>query len=437
MTDNVINNESLEAMELGTDLEDVDLHASMDKRKKLAQKKAAENSRVLRIRISCNVKAMLVRILALFCLLMLGLYAYTFNFVTDMLDSAPISVIEDSVFNRGGTDTFIVGEALLSGNQRIEDLGVIQQLSMEQNYNNVLNFLSALAVNNPPDLFATLVNPTVDNALLERTSVGDLPKVSDDGRTSLITYARPFNDRNSLSEISIIVNNLGTSESLAEAAIKLRPEISLAFSPYAERMEELVVAARKAGHEVFLELPMEPDNFPVRDPGPFALRTASTLAENISQLEWVLSRAQGYTGLINFQGEAMLQDKVFVSTIMPIILQRGLMFVEKTEGSREIIPRDTINPIVQEVLEEEGHYYTHIDISITINDDEISLTEKLERALEISRQTGRVTIAVNPFPLFLMKIALWASELPEDEFVLTPLSSKAQIHEAQRLGMAG
>ncbi|MDP1340887.1 divergent polysaccharide deacetylase family protein, partial [Klebsiella variicola] len=76
----------------------------------------------------------------------------------------------------------------------------------------------------------------------------------------------------------------------AHAIETLPPEVTLSFAPYGPRLQEWIDKAREAGHEVLLELPMEPFGYPQNDPGPHTLLTGGNTAENISRLEWLMSR---------------------------------------------------------------------------------------------------------------------------------------------------
>ena len=79
---------------------------------------------------------------------------------------------------------------------------------------------------------------------------------------------RAFEGDASAPSIAIIVGGLGVSESLTEAAIDtLPPEVTLSFVPYARDLQGWIDRARAAGHEVMLELPMEPFDYPNNDPG--------------------------------------------------------------------------------------------------------------------------------------------------------------------------
>ena len=106
--------------------------------------------------------------------------------------------------------------------------------------------------------------------LVEQSNQGPLPKVSSDGRMSWQVYARPSDPGDGRPRVAIIFGGLGLSRAATEAAINRLPgAVTLAFDPYAEGLEDWVVVARKVGHEVLMGLPMEPEDFPQRDPGPY------------------------------------------------------------------------------------------------------------------------------------------------------------------------
>ena len=72
-------------------------------------------------------------------------------------------------------------------------------------------------------------------------------------------YARPFDRNDPRPKIAIIVGGLGLGEAVTQAAVdRLPPGVTLAFTPYGSSLQGLVSTARAKGHEVLLEVPMEP-----------------------------------------------------------------------------------------------------------------------------------------------------------------------------------
>src|SRR5262249_41642783 len=102
----------------------------------------------------------------------------------------------------------------------------------------------------PPTPAPRGLAPAPDSALVEASPIGPLPKIGPDGRQPWQVYARPFNAPDNKPLVAVLVTGLGLSSATTEAAIaKLPPEITLSFSPYAEKLGDWLTAARAAGHE--------------------------------------------------------------------------------------------------------------------------------------------------------------------------------------------
>jgi len=65
---------------------------------------------------------------------------------------------------------------------------------------------------------------------------------------------------------------------------------------YSLRPERLAGKARSLGHELLLQVPMEPTESAEQNPAPQALLTSLPLDQNIERLHWLMSRFQGYVG---------------------------------------------------------------------------------------------------------------------------------------------
>ena len=81
--------------------------------------------------------------------------------------------------------------------------------------------------------------------------------------------------------------------------------MTFAFSPYGAEVERLATSARAGGHEILLQAPMEPFDYPDNDPGPQTLLTSLSRDQNLDRLYWLMSRFQGYVGIANMHGRAL------------------------------------------------------------------------------------------------------------------------------------
>ncbi|MGE0650746.1 MAG: divergent polysaccharide deacetylase family protein, partial [Alphaproteobacteria bacterium] len=154
-----------------------------------------------------------------------------------------------------------------------------------------------------PGSIRGLTAPEPDPELLEMSRFGPLPRVSMNGRMPWQAYARPFDTSDKRPRISIIVSQLGFLSASTESAISQLPAaVTLSFAPNARGLGNWIGMARSAGHEVLIELPMEPVDFPAIDPGPDTLLTSLTTEENRTRLRTLLGRVSGYVGVVNQMG---------------------------------------------------------------------------------------------------------------------------------------
>jgi hypothetical protein len=140
-----------------------------------------------------------------------------------------------------------------------------------------------------------------DAALTEQTPVGPIPRVAADGRRPMDLYARPADALAvGTARVAIVVGGLGISESGTQTAIAALPgAVTLAFAPYGGDLTQWVEQARAGGHELLLQLPLEPFDYPNNDPGPKTLLVDAAAAENLKRLHWLLSRFGTYVGAMN------------------------------------------------------------------------------------------------------------------------------------------
>ena len=91
-----------------------------------------------------------------------------------------------------------------------------------------------------------------------------------------------------------MIGGLGLNAKATRQAIEQLPaDVTLSFVPYADGLQSWIDLARQNGHEVLLETPMEPADYPDNDPGPYTLLTGAQPKENLGKLDWLMSRADG------------------------------------------------------------------------------------------------------------------------------------------------
>ena len=115
----------------------------------------------------------------------------------------------------------------------------------------------------------------IDPRLLEKSRYGMIPVVAD-GLKPFTVYAAEA-DRAKAAKmpvVAIVVGGLGVGAAkTTDAIMKLPPAVTLAFTPYGSDPGKLAERARAQRHEILLQVPMEPFDYPDNDPGPQTLLT--------------------------------------------------------------------------------------------------------------------------------------------------------------------
>ena len=123
-----------------------------------------------------------------------------------------------------------------------------------------------------------------------------IPKIGADGARPAEIYARPVKPQAGRADqprIAIVIDGLGIgANGTTEALAKLPAPVTFAFAPYGTDLERWVARARGEGHEVLLQVGMEPFDYPDNDPGPQTLLTSLTAEQNIDRLHWFLAASR-------------------------------------------------------------------------------------------------------------------------------------------------
>ena len=251
--------------------------------------------------------------------------------------------------------------------------------------------------------------------ITEETEDGPLPMIATDGRQPWLEYSRGFKRADRKPRIALIVTNLGLSATYTKAALKLLPEdITLSFSHVAPRLKSWIREARQKGHEVLMDIPMEPLGFPKNDPGRATLLTSSNEVENLNRLEHVMKKAGGYVGLLGTLGtKFMLHSETFLP-ILKTIKQRGLIYVDSRSTSRSLGPELASSIQLPKAFN---------NIFIDKEPSNQKIKGKLDELEKIALKKRFAVGIAQPFPLTIEILSQWAEKLKAKQISLAPITA--------------
>ena len=272
----------------------------------------------------------------------------------------------------------------------------------------------------PPEA-ATGALPNADGLvpdLMEQTEFGPIPRMSGTGQTPFSAYSRASETPATAAGkplIAIVVTGLGLNPSGTVAAMdKLPDDITLAFAPYGKALERTVATARSQGHEVFLEVPLEPFDYPDNDPGPDTLLTGQAPRDNLNKLFNVMSKFGGYVGLINNMGARFTASGADFGPMMEELGARGLGYLDDGSSNRSLAPQ---------LAKANRVPFSRADLMLDANPARAPILEQLAALEAKAREKGSAIGVVSALPVSVETIAEWATGLEDKGILIVPASA--------------
>ncbi len=252
--------------------------------------------------------------------------------------------------------------------------------------------------------------------LIEKSGEKRLPKIGADGTRPFDAYARAWSGTAG-PRIAIIITGLGLSQTGTQTAIKQLPEdVTLAFASEGNSIDRWMQAARREGHEIILQVPMEPFDYPNVSPGKFTLEVAGSPDENRTRLEWALARTTNYTGIMNHMGAAFTGDRPAVEAMLMNLHKRGLMFLDDGTSARSLAQEEALKT---------GVPYARADFIIDQDRTNGAIMAKLNELEQTARSQG-VAIGVGAaFNETIGAVATWMNEAKKRGIEFVPISAAA------------
>ena len=251
--------------------------------------------------------------------------------------------------------------------------------------------------------------------ITEETETGPLPVIAADGRQPWLEYSRGFKRADRKPRIALIISNLGLSDTYTKAALELLPEdITLSFSHVAPRLKNWVREARQKGHEILLDIPMEPIGFPKNDPGRATLLTSSNEVENLNRLEHIMKQAGGYVGLLGTLGtKFMLHSETFLP-VLRSIKQRGLIYVDSRSTSRSLGPELASSIQLPKAFN---------NVFVDKEPSQEKIKNKLDELERIALKRRFAVGIAQPLPITIEILSQWTKGLKTKQIALAPITA--------------
>jgi len=256
----------------------------------------------------------------------------------------------------------------------------------------------------------------IDQRLLEKSRYGMIPVVSD-GLKPFTVYAADADRVRAakMPAVAIVIGGLGVGAAkTADAIMKLPAAVTLAFTPYGSDPGKLAERARAQRHEILLQVPMEPFDYPDNDPGPQTLLTTLSPEQNLDRLYWHLSRFQGYAGIANFMGGRFVVTDAVMQPIVREAAKRGLGYLDDGSAPRSV---------ASSLAAGQAMPFAKADFSIDAVPTAVEIDRTLAKLENLAKERGTAVGIASALPISIERIGVWIKALESRGIMLVPLTT--------------
>jgi hypothetical protein len=256
----------------------------------------------------------------------------------------------------------------------------------------------------------------IDPRLLEKSRYGMIPVVAD-GLKPFTVYAAEADRAKAakMPTVAIVIGGLGVGAAkTTEAIMKLPAAVTLAFTPYGSDPGKLAERARAQRHEILLQVPMEPYDYPDNDPGPQTLLTTLAPEQNIDRLYWHLSRFQGYAGIANFMGARFVASDAVMQPIVREAAKRGLGYLDDGSAPRSV---------AASLATAQSMPFAKADVSIDAVPTAVEIDRALAKLETLAKEHGTAVGIASALPISIERIGIWIKGLEAHGIMLVPLTT--------------
>lgn len=256
----------------------------------------------------------------------------------------------------------------------------------------------------------------VDPRLLEKTRYGMIP-IAAENLKPFTAYAAPFDQAKAarMPVVAIVVGGLGVGAAkTSDAIMRLPGAVTLAFTPYGSDPGKLAEKARAQRHEIFLQIPMEPYDYPDNDPGPQTLLATLGPEQNLDRLFWHLGRLQAYAGIANFMGARFVATDVAMAPVIREAAKRGLGYFD--DGSA---PRSVAGSLAAS----QAMPFARGDIAVDAVPTSAEIDHALAKLEATAKERGIAIGTASALPVSIERISAWTRGLESRGILLVPLTT--------------
>ncbi|MFB3073396.1 MAG: divergent polysaccharide deacetylase family protein [bacterium] len=215
--------------------------------------------------------------------------------------------------------------------------------------------------------------------------------------------------------VAIVIDDLGVSLKAAQTLLGIPQPLTFAVLPKLTHSREIAEAAAAAGRDVLLHLPMEPLDYPEKDPGPGALFKSMTSEAMVEVLKEDLAAVPKAVGVNNHMGSRLTEDEEVMRLILTMLKERRLFFLDSYTS-----PRSVVSEVARELGVPTASRHVFLDHEPEGAD---YVAAQIDRLIAVARRHGEAIGIGHPRPSTIAALQEHLPKLAEAGITVVPLST--------------
>ncbi len=193
--------------------------------------------------------------------------------------------------------------------------------------------------------------------------------------------------------IAVIIDDIGNERvEVLQPVLNLKYPVTFAILPYLEHTRACAYHLHKHNYEIMLHMPMEPENYPLANPGEGAILSNLNDTEIRANLRKAIAAVPFASGINNHMGSRITANRTLMRPVLEEIRDTNLFFIDS---------RTQANSVAFRMARDLGLRTSRRDVFLDSDPSYDFALKQLREARRIADQQGSAIVIGHPYPTSL------------------------------------
>lgn len=214
-----------------------------------------------------------------------------------------------------------------------------------------------------------------------------------------------------VARVAIVIDDFGQNMEMANKFLDIPLALTFSVLPHQKYSHEVAALAHSRGREVMLHLPMQPQGYPLKNPGKGALFTSMSSDAMRRSLQSALDVSPHFKGVNNHMGSRFTEDREAMGVFLNEVRQKGLYFLDSSTS-----PKSVGHSMAQQLHVLTGRRDVFLDHTPT----EDFVRSQIDELIRKARIEGSAIAIGHPYEVTLRVLSQRAKRFEEEGVTVVP-----------------